>query len=232
MKKIATIILTALLAINAYAVTATDLLAFPFYNSTYVTGTTAYSNLNDEQKLGDFNLNIKAAGPAFGIDLLFTDNVGLYIRAGMPIPFSVKRSIANYEKSYTDMYPFYQLSSDIGAVFALPVGEYFSVCAAPAFSVLLITASKLDVYSSDINFDSVIGIGPTIDLYGKMRFKHLVMTAGSAFTYMPNPITLSADLSEVTYENPIRTNGFNIRPYISIGFSFKDDNDYSVKYEK
>lgn len=114
---------------------------------------------------------------------------------------------------------------DFGGVYALNVNTYISVCAAPAVSMLFVNSEYRDlknIYISRETIDSLFGVGVTADIYAKLRYKYFVAAAGCAASFYPLTLVTSAD-SSIDYSTNIRdTMAYNLRPYISIGFTFKE----------
>lgn len=207
-----------------------DILAGGFYNYSKVfTGSASYQEyINHSYKDfdGDYRAAFKAAGGLLGFDMFFNScPFGLYLRAGFMSVSGVKRTAGGktetLDNTEVDLNMFY----DLGGVYALNVNKYFSICAAPAVSMLYVN-SEYDgmesIYNSRASLDSLFGVGFTADIYAKFRYKHFVASVGCAASFYPFTLVSSSD-SAIDYSTNIRdTKAYNLRPYISAGFTFRE----------
>lgn len=210
--------------LGAFALeTQLDVLASGFYNySNVFAGSAKYQYDFD----GDYRAAYNAGGGSLGFDLFFNScPFGLYFRAGLMGVSGVNRmaggetvQLDNTEVNFNAFY-------DFGGVYALNVNTYISVCAAPAVSMLFVNSEYRDlknIYKSRVTIDSLFGVGVTADIYAKLRYKYFVAAAGCAASFYPLTLVTSSD-SSIDYSTNIRdTMAYNLRPYVSIGFTFKE----------
>lgn len=231
MKKIFLSIIFLLSCFGAFALdTQLDVLAGGFYNYSKVFAGTAsyqkYINYNYYDFDGDYRAAFKAAGGFLGFDMFFNScPFGLYFRAGFMGVFGVNRTAGGETVALDNTEVNFNMFYDFGGVYALNVNKYFSICAAPAMSMLFVNSEYRDlknIYISRETIDSLFGVGVTADIYAKLRYKYFVAAAGCAASFYPLTLVTSAD-SSIDYSTNIRdTMAYNLRPYVSIGFTFKE----------
>lgn len=210
--------------------TQIDVLAGGFYNNTNVfTGSANYQKIINYDPVdikGDFRAVFNAAGGSLGFDLFFNPYpFGVYFRAGFLSVGNVERTAGGEKVSLKNTDLTFNMFYDIGGVYSFNIINYFSVCAAPAASFLFLTSEYKNLnnlYSARATLDSVLSFGLSADLYAKFRYKYFVAAAGCAFSFYPLTLVTSSD-SKINYSTNITdTMAFNIRPYISIGFTFRE----------
>lgn len=230
MKKHLLSILFVFLCINIYSLDSQiDILTGGFFNYTSVSGVAAYDeyiNYNSYEVDGDYRAIFKSGGGSLGFDLFFDScPFGLYFRAGFMGVSGVDRTAGGHSVALDNTEPNLNMFYDLGGVFSYEVNNYISLCAAPAVSMLYITSEYRNfknIYNPVATIDSVLGVGLTADIYAKLRYKYFSASAGCAASFYPVALVTSKD-SNIDYSSNIReTMAYNIRPYISIGFTFKE----------
>lgn len=231
MKKIFLSIIFLLSCFGAFALdTQLDVLAGGFYNYSKVfAGTASYQkciNYNYYDFDGDYRAAFKAAGGFLGFDMFFNScPFGLYFRAGFMGVFGVNRTAGGETVALDNTEVNFNMFYDFGGVYALNVNKYFSICAAPAVSMLFVNSEYVaieDIYSSRAALDSLFGVGVTADIYAKIRYKYFLAAAGCAASFYPLTLVSSSD-SAIDYSLNIRnTKAYNLRPYISVGLTFRE----------
>lgn len=231
MKKLYLSIIFLLSCFGAFALdTQLDVLAGGFYNySNVFAGSASYQEyINHSYKDfdGDYRAAFKAAGGLLGFDMFFNScPFGLYFRAGFMEVSGVKRTAGGETVTLDNTEINFNTFYELGGVYALNVNKYFSICAAPAVSMLYVNSEYRDlksIYSSRAALDSLFGVGVTGDIYAKFRYKHFVASAGCAASFYPFTLVSSSDTA-IDYSTDIRdTKAYNLRPYISAGFTFRE----------
>lgn len=231
MKKLFLSILFVLSCFGAFALdTQLDVLAGCFYNYSKVFAGSAsyqeYINHSYEDFDGDYRAAFKSSGVFLGFDMFFnTCPFGLYFRAGFMDVSGVKRTAGGKTETLDNTEVDFNMFYDLGGVYALNINKYFSICVAPAVSMLFVNSEYRDlksIYSSRAALDSLFGVGVTADIYAKFRYKHFVASAGCAASFYPFTLVSSSD-SAIDYSTDIRdTKAYNLRPYISVGFTFRE----------
>lgn len=231
MKKIFFSISLLLSCFWAFALeTQLDVLAGGFYNySNVFKGSASYQkviNYNYYDYNGDYRAAFNAGGGSLGFDLFFNScPFGLYFRAGFMGVSGVTRTAGDKTVALDNSEVNFNFFYDLGGVYALNVNNYISVCAAPAVSMIFVNSEYRDfknIYKSRASTDSLFGVGFTADIYAKIRYKYFVAAAGCAASFYPLALVTSAD-SSIDYSANIRdTMAYNLRPYISIGFTIKE----------
>nr|DAM54542.1 MAG TPA: hypothetical protein [Caudoviricetes sp.] len=246
MKKIFLSIIFLLSCFGAFAHdTQLDVLAGGFYNYSKVFAGTAsyqkYINYNYYDFDGDYRAAFKAAGGFLGFDMFFNScPFGLYFRAGFMGVFGVNRTAGGETVALDNTEVNFNMFYDFGGVYALNVNKYFSICAAPAVSMLFVNSEYVaieDIYSSRAALDSLFGVGVTADIYAKIRYKYFLAAAGCAASFYPLTLVSSSD-TKIQYSTNIRdTMAYNLRPYISLGVSIREQTSSTISaggvaYEK
>lgn len=232
MKKLLTFVFLLSVSVCAFSLeSVTDVFLGGFYNySNVFKGSAEYEksiNYNTEYFDGDYRAIFKAAGVSVGCDCFFNNfPFGLYFRVGYMGVQGVDRTAGGQSVSLDNTEVNFNVFTDIGGVYSFALGDYFSICAAPALSMLLVnseTRKNLYSYSSArATEDSLLGVGFTADLYAKFRYKFFVASAGCAASFYPLTLVSSAD-SSINYSTNIRdTMAYNLRPYISLGISIRE----------
>lgn len=231
MKKIFLSIIFLLSCFGAFALdTQLDVLAGGFYNySNVFKGSASYQkviNYNYYNFDGDYRAAFNAGGGFLGFDWFFNScPFGLYFRAGFMGVSGVNRTAGGETVALDNTEVNFNAFYDLGGVYSLNVNKYFSVCAAPAVSMLFVNSEYRNfnnIYKSRASTDSLFGVGVTADIYAKIRYKYFVAAAGCAASFYPLALVTSAD-SSIDYSTNIRdTMAYNLRPYVSIGFTFKE----------
>lgn len=217
--------------LGAFALeTQLDVLAGGFYNYSKVFAGTAsyqkYINYNYYDFDGDYRAAFNAGGGSLGFDLFFNScPFGLYFRAGFMGVSGVNRTAGGETVALDNTEVNFNMFYDFGGVYALNVNKYFSICAAPAVSMLFVNSEYVaieDIYSSRAALDSLFGVGVTADIYAKIRYKYFLAAAGCAASFYPLTLVSSSD-SAIDYSLNIRnTKAYNLRPYISVGLTFRE----------
>lgn len=217
--------------LGAFALeTQLDVLAGGFYNYSKVFAGTAsyqkYINCNYYDFDGDYRAAFNAGGGSLGFDLFFNScPFGLYFRAGFMGVSGVNRTAGGETVALDNTEVNFNMFYDFGGVYALNVNKYFSICAAPAVSMLFVNSEYVaieDIYSSRAALDSLFGVGVTADIYAKIRYKYFLAAAGCAASFYPLTLVSSSD-SAIDYSLNIRnTKAYNLRPYISVGLTFRE----------
>lgn len=217
--------------LGAFALeTQLDVLAGGFYNySNVFKGSASYQKVINYDYYdfdGDYRAAFNAGGGSLGFDLFFNScPFGVYFRAGFMGVFGVNRTAGGETVALDNTEVNFNMFYDFGGVYALNVNKYFSICAAPAVSMLFVNSEYRDlknIYISRETIDSLFGVGVTADIYAKLRYKYFVAAAGCAASFYPLTLVTSAD-SSIDYSTNIRdTMAYNLRPYVSIGFTFKE----------
>lgn len=230
MKKIFLSIIFLLSCFGAFALdTQLDVLAGGFYNYSKVFAGSAsyqeYINHSYKDFDGDYRAAFKAAGGFLGFDLFFNScPFGLYFRAGFMDVSGVKRTAGGKTETLDNTEVNLNMFYDLGGVYALNINKYFSICAAPAVSMLYVNSEYVgggSIYSSRAALDSLFGVGVTGDIYAKFRYKHFVAAAGCAASFYPFTLVSSSDTA-IDYSDIRDTKAYNLRPYISVGFTFRE----------
>lgn len=234
------ILLSVILLLSCFGVFSldiqTDYLIGGLYNySNVFTGSTSYQkyiNYDYRDIDCDYKAIFKAGGAFAGIDMFFNSApVGLYFRAGLLNVSGVERTAADKTVKLENTEPSFNMFYDIGGVFAFNINNMFSICAAPAVSMLYVNSEYrrlYNIYSTRATIDSFLGFGATADIYAKMRYKYFVASAGCAASLYPFTFIVSAD-SSIDYSTSIRnTKAYNLRPYVSIGFTLKEHTAWNI----
>lgn len=231
MKKILLSIIFLLSCFGAFSLDLQlDVLSSGFYNYCNV-----FKGFAKYQKVIDYNYYdydgvyraiFKAAGGSLGYDLFLNPcPFGFYFRAGFMGVSGVNRTAGGETVSLDNTEITYNLFCDLGGVFALNINNYFSVCAAPAASMLFVNSEYTNlnnIYKSRASIDSLFGVGVTADIYAKLRYKYFALAAGYAASFYPLALVTSQDTA-ISYSVNIRdTKAYNLRPYISVGFTFQE----------
>lgn len=210
--------------------TQLDVLAGGFYNySNIFKGSASYQKVINYDYYdfdGDYRAAFNAGGGSLGCDLFFNScPFGLYFRAGFIGVSGVNRTAGGETVALDNTEVNFNTFYDLGGVYALNINKYVSVCAAPAVSMLFVNSEYRNfnnIYKSRASTDSIFGVGVTADIYAKIRYKYFVAAAGCAASFYPLALVTSAD-SSIDYSQNIRdTMAYNLRPYVSIGFTFKE----------
>lgn len=214
MKKIIISLLLSFAFTNIFAFKV-DILGSINYKYLSVNGDTF---LLDTKQDVPFSADFNSSGVAFGFDMFFNDNIGLYMRLGLFAVDSLNRAVGPYEKKIKGSGFDFVETYNLGPVFAFPVGNYFSFGVAPSFSM---DYSQVEIRKGyDASIDSFLGFGVGADLFFKFRYKHFVTAAGCAGSFFPVTLITSAD-TKIDYHYDIEgKNCYNIRPYISFGVAF------------
>lgn len=207
-----------------------DVLAGGFYNySNVFKGSASYQKVINYDYYdfdGDYRAAFNAGGGSLGFDLFFNScPFGLYFRAGFMGVSGVNRTAGGETVALDNTEVNFNMFYDFGGVYALNVNKYFSICAAPAVSMLFVNSEYVaieDIYSSRAALDSLFGVGVTADIYAKIRYKYFLAAAGCAASFYPLTLVSSSD-SAIDYSLNIRnTKAYNLRPYISVGLTFRE----------
>ena len=233
MKKIFLSLFFLSFCLGAFALeTQLDVLAGGFYNYDNVfTGSASYEkNYTDYD--GEYRAAFKGGGGSVGLDLFFNSfPLGLYFRAGLMGIDSIERTAGGQTVKLKNTEINFNMFYDLGGVYAFDINKYLSVCAAPAVSLIFINSEYRDfknIYSSRTSIDSLFGVGASADIYIKYRYKYFVASAGCAASFYPLALVTSQDTA-INYSLNIRdTMAFNLRPYISVGFTFRENTASSI----
>lgn len=206
-----------------------DFLAGGFYNYSKVfAGSASYQKVVNYDYYdfdGDYRAAFKSAGGFLGFDLFFNScPFGLYFRAGFMDVSGVKRTAGGETVTLDNTEVNFNMFYDLGGVYALNVNKYFSICAAPAVSMLFVNSEYIgmeSIYNSRASLDSLFGVGVTADIYAKFRYKYFVASAGCAASFYPFTQVSSSDTA-IDYDSIRDTKAYNLRPYISVGFTLKE----------
>lgn len=230
-KKIFLSIFFLLSCIGVFALdTQLDVFAGGFYNySNVFKGSASYQKVINYDYYdfdGDYRAAFNAGGGSLGFDLFFNScPFGLYFRAGFMGVSGVNRTAGGESVALDNTEVNFNMFYDLGGVYALNANKYVSVCAAPAVSMLFVNSEYRNfnnIYKSRASIDSLFGVGVTADIYAKIRYKYFVAAAGCAASFYPLALVTSED-SSIDYSQNIRdTMAYNLRPYVSIGFTFKE----------
>ena len=227
MKKIFLSLFLFSFCLGAFALeTQLDFLAGGFYNYDNIfTGSATYTK-NYQDYDGEYRAIFTGAGGSLGFDLFFNSfPLGLYFRAGFMGIDSVNRKAGGRSAGLDNTEINFNMFYDFGGVYAFNINKYFSVCAAPAVSLIFLNSEYRDfknIYSSRTSIDSLFGVGASADIYIKYRYKYFVASAGCAASFYPLALVTSQDTA-ISYSLDIRdTMAYNLRPYVSIGFTFRE----------
>ena len=236
MKKILLSLFLAFFCLGAYSLeTQADALFGGFYNYSVSSGSmlcqkeVGYDYINYD---GNYRAAFRGGGALVGFDIFFNSSpLGVYFRSGFLGIKGVERTAgeehAELENNGFDL----NTSIDLGGVYALNFNDYVSLCAAPAVSITLISSEYHDlksIYSSRAAIDSYFGVGATADLYLKLRVKYFVAAAGCSASYYPFTMVTSTDTAFSYSLNIDNTSAYNVRPYISIGFTLRENTGSSI----
>ncbi len=230
MKKIIIIAALFIMTWNVFCLeTQMDTIVGGFVDFSGVTGKTTYDKMDSDYVIRahdcDYAAKYKAGGGFIGFDLFFNDfPIGVYMREGFLGVSEVERTVRNTTKTLENTEFTFNTYTSIGAVYEYDINNYFSVCGAPAFSMLWISSenAKFAGLASHATIDSLWGLGLSGDVYAKFRYKYFTATAGFNGAFYPLAFVESAD-SEVQYSRVFKdTHGYSLRPYIAIGFTFKE----------
>lgn len=220
-----------LVIINLYALDIQmDVLAGGFYNFTSFSGNTTYyvqtPDYSTKKIESNYNAKVNAGGLNLGFDIYFNEfPFGVYFRAGFMGNTSAIREVRNITSNFTSPEFTFNTILDFGGTAEFDVNKYFSICLAPALSMLFTevrTENFKGVFSTyRATEDSVLGLGITADAYAKIRYKFFVATAGFAGSFYPIAMIISAD-SSYKYGSIYNSKAYNLRPYLSIGVTFKE----------
>lgn len=209
-------VLFCLFIFNSYCLQF-DILGAVSYRYVNTSGDTS---LKANNSAASYNAVFNVSGINWGLDLFFTDKIGLYFRVGTYSVDSVTHTINNNSFEAKGSGFNYSMSSDIGAVFAFPINNYFSVCAAPAVSINYCDFSFYDYKKSHATLDSLLSYGFSGDLYLKFRYKHFLAAAGCSGSFFPWCELTSSD-TDINYYSFIKNStAYIIKPYIGAGVSF------------
>lgn len=206
--------------------TTIDVLLGGFYNySNVFTGKSSYQETvgyDTVTKDGDYNAIFHAGGGSLGFDLFFNPcPFGIYFRAGLMGVSGIERTAGGVTDKIDNTEIGYNVFLDVGGVYAFSFGN-FSLNIAPALSMLLVNSDNREHLFSRATADSLFGFGITADVYAKYRYKYFVCSAGCAASFFPFADVSSAD-TKIKYSTNIRdTMAYNLRPYISVGFSLRE----------
>ena len=205
--KIAFMVCTVLcfLSVPVFALdVTTDVLLGGFYNySNVFTGKSKYQTVNGYDNVtvdGDYNA---------------------IFRAGLMGVSGVERTAGGVTDKIDNTEIGYNVFLDVGGVYAFNFGN-FSLNLAPALSMLFVNSDNREHLFSRATTDSLLGFGMTADVYAKYRYKYFVCSAGCAASFYPLSLVSSSD-TKIQYSTNIRdTMAYNLRPYISVGFSIRE----------
>lgn len=170
----------------------------------------------------DLDANSGSMGVNIGLDLFFTDFVGLYTRLGFYSVDSFNRKVDGHKLDYKNSNSIdYSMTYDLGVSFAKPINDYFSICIAPALSMNYIDTAHNDFKNQyRATVDNYLCYGLSADIYMKFKYKHFVSALGCSGSYLPFCLMTSKD-SAIDYSFNIKnSSAYSIRPYISAGVSF------------
>ena len=194
-----------------------DILGTISYKNAIIKGDT-YLKINENVKI-PFSANADSVGVNIGLDLFFTDYVGLYTRLGFYGLNGLERSIDNKSKKIKNATD-YGSSFDVGAAFAIPFNNYFSITLAPALTMNYINSNYTNIIKTSASVDSYLNYGFTGDIYIKFRYKHFVAAIGCAGSILPFGLVTSSDTA-INYGSNIQNCiAYSLRPYIGAGVSF------------
>lgn len=242
--KIAFMVCTVLcfLSVPVFALdVTTDVLLGGFYNySNVFTGKSKYQTVNGYDNItvdGDYNAIFRAGGGSLGFDCFFNPcPFGIYFRAGLMGVSGVERTAGGVTDKIDNTEIGYNIFCDIGGVYAFNFGN-FSLNLAPAVSILFVNAENQESIFKRVTLDSLFGVGMTADIYAKYRYKYFVCSAGCAASFYPLSLVSSSD-TKIKYSTNIRdTMAYNLRPYISLGVSIREQTSSTISaggvaYEK
>lgn len=223
--KIAFVLCALLCAVSGFSLDiTTDVLLGGFYNCSNVfTGKAEYQDHYAGSAVdGDYNAVFRGGGGFAGVDVFFNPcPFGVYFRAGIMGISGVERTAGGVTDKIDSTEPGFNMFCDLGGVYAFNFGN-FSLNVAPAFSVLFVNSENRGNIFSRVTEDSLYGVGITADIYAKFRYKYFVCSAGCAASFYPLAVVSSAD-TKISYSTNIRdTKAYNLRPYVAIGFSFRE----------
>ena len=233
--KIAFVLCALLCAISIPAFsldTTIDVLLGGFYNySNVFKGKTTYQKTVGYDTAtvdGDFNAAFRAGGGSLGFDLFFNPcPFGVYFRAGLMGVSGVERTAGGVTDKIENTEIGFNMFFDIGGVYAFNFGN-FSLNIAPALSMLFVNSENQEHLFSRATIDSLFGLGITADIYAKYRYKYFVCSAGCAASFYPFAFVSSAD-TKIKYSTSIRdTMAYNLRPYVSIGISLREQSSSKI----
>lgn len=231
MKKLFLSLFLVFFCLGAFALdTQIDVLVGGFYNYDNVfTGQASYQKIVNSDYVtydGDYRAAFRGGGLSLGFDLFFNEfSLGLYFRAGFMGITGVERTAGGQTVKLENNEAIFNMFYDVGGVYEFDVNNYLSVCAAPAVSLIFVNSEYLDfknIYSSRASLDSVFGVGVTADVSLKYRKNYIAIAWGCAASFYPFASISSQD-TDISYSTNIRdTMAYNIRPYVSIGFTFRE----------
>ena len=231
MKKIFLSLFLVFFCLGAYALdTQIDVLAGGFYNYDNIfRGSASYQKVVNYDYVnydGDYRAAFRGGGGSLGFDLFFNEfPLGMYFRAGYMGIKGVERTAGGQSVKLDNTEINLNMFYDLGGVYELDINNYFSVCLAPAVSLIFVNSEYRDfknIYSSRTSIDSLFGVGASADIYIKYRYKYFVASAGCAASFYPLALVSSQDTA-INYSLNIRdTMAYNLRPYISVGFTFRE----------
>ena len=233
MKKIFLSLFLVFFCFGAFALdTQIDVLAGGFYNYDDIFRGSASYEKNYTDYDGDYRAAFRGGGVSLGFDLFFNDfPFGVYLRAGFIGVSGVERTAGGKTVKLENTEINFNMFYDLGGVYELDINNYFSVCLAPAVSLIYVNSEYRDlknIYASRTTIDSLFGVGATADIYIKYRYKYFVASAGCAASFYPLALVTSQDTA-ITYSLNIRdTMAYNLRPYISVGFTFRENTASSI----
>lgn len=174
----------------------------------------------------DYQAKYKAGGGLLGFDIFFNDfPVGLYFRGSLMGVSGVERTMKNTTETIENTEFGFNTSLNVGPVYEYDFNNYFSLCAAPALTILFMESQNQaygSYYLNRATIDSVLGLGVSADVYAKVRYKYFVMTAGCLGAFYPYSAIESADSNNkysTVFDN---TKAVEIKPYIAVGFTFRE----------
>lgn len=232
MKKLFLSLFLIFLCFNCFSLeTQLDVLAGGFYNYNNIcSGSASYQKIIDYDYYdvdGEYRAIFKGAGGSLGFDLFFNSfPFGLYFRAGFMGITGVNRTAGGLSVFLKNTELNLNMFYDLGGVYSFNINDFLSVCAAPAVSIIFVNSEYRNfnnIYNSRAALDSLFGVGGSADIYIKYRYKYFAASCGCAASFYPVSIVSSAD-SAIAYSSNISgTMAYNIRPYVSIGFTFREN---------
>lgn len=174
---------------------------------------------------GEYRANYSGAGGSLGFDLFFNScPFGIYFRGGLMGCNGVTRTAGGQSVTLDNNGGWVNILCDVGGVYAFSLNDFFSLCAAPAVSLIFVNSEYYNFdsyYSSAATSDSLLGVGFLADVYGKLRYKYFVAAAGCALSFYPFASVTSSD-SDIDYSRVRDPIAYIWRPYVSIGFTFRE----------
>lgn len=237
MKKSFFALLISFLCFSSFALDyQTDVYFSGFYDKAISSGIAEYNIVNGYDYIntdGPYVANYNSWGGSLGYDFFVNDiPVGVYLRAGLLSVLGVTRTAAGKTVNLENTEFTYNVVLDLGVTYNYSLNQYFSLCVAPAFSMLMLDSQYRDLsnyYYSRVTIDQFLAFGGTLDLYGKLRYKYFTAAAGCACSFYPFNMINAADTA-IDFSLDIRkTKAYNIRPYISIGLSLIERMAYDIR---